>query len=267
MICYFNGSLNVSIREFCLITSHGAFSVILLCISAHFGNAANNPRLYLGLSPRANHPPDQLHLLHGNLFDIKCFNSRCDYFEANNLNDPIVPALAVNDVEPKPSTTDKTGAEATSSLYTAMGMKPNSSLSGRINMLDPFLKDETIPKDLLPHCPKCKTQLLRPGVVWFGETLDENMIESIDTWIEKSPKIDLMLVIGTTAEVFPAAGYIDQARRKGARVAVVNMESGFLGATGSLRKGDWMFEGDAGVIVPKIFESVIGDVKTVMEGK
>lgn len=234
-------------------------------MSKYFNSHCDNSHLYPGLSPRASHPPEQLHLLHGNLFDIKCFNSRCDYFEANNFNDPIVPALAVNDTEPKPSATDKTGAEATTSLYSAMGMKVNNSLPGRIDMNDPFLKDETVPKELLPHCPKCVTQLLRPGVVWFGESLDENMIESIDTWIEKSPKIDLMLVIGTTAEVYPAAGYIEKARRKGARVAVVNMESGSLGATGSLRKGDWMFEGDAGVIVPKIFESVIGDLEAVMK--
>jgi NAD+-dependent protein deacetylase sirtuin 5 len=142
---------------------------------------------------------------------------------------------------------------------------PNPSLIGRINMLDPYIKDETIPRSQLPRCPSCKTSLLRPGVVWFGEALPEDTLAAIETWIDSSPKIDLMLVIGTTAEVYPAAGYIEIARQKGARVAVINMDSENLGATGTLREGDWMFEGDAGVVVPEIFRSVIGDLKVEEE--
>ena len=47
--------------------------------------------------------------------------------------------------------------------------------------------------------------LLRPGVVWFGEPLPENTLQEIDAWIDQA-KVDLMLVIGTTARVYPAAG-------------------------------------------------------------
>jgi NAD-dependent deacetylase sirtuin 5 len=149
---------------------------------------------------------------------------------------------------------DSTGSGSSSSSTSS---NDSYSIAARAMQLQP-LKDETVPREELPNCPKCKTSLLRPGVVWFGESLPVDTIDAIDTWIEAAPKIDLVLVIGTTAKVYPAAGYIDVARRKGARVAVVNMESEDLGATGPLREGDWMFEGDAGVIVPKIFESVIG---------
>jgi NAD+-dependent protein deacetylase sirtuin 5 len=142
-----------------------------------------------------------------------------------------------------------------------MGMKTQSTIPGRINPQDPYIKDETIPRSQLPHCPKCTTNLLRPGVVWFGEALPKDTIDAIETWISESNKIDLMLVIGTTAEVYPAAGYIERARKKGARIAVVNMDSENLGATGSLREEDWMFAGDAGVIVPEIFSTVIGKVE------
>ena len=96
-----------------------------------------------------------------------------------------------------------------------MGMKPESTVQGGINLLDPYIKDETIPRSQLPHCPKCTTNLLRPGVVWFGEALPETTIYTIENWIYESEKIDMMLVIGTTAEVYPAAGYIERARRKG----------------------------------------------------
>jgi NAD-dependent SIR2 family protein deacetylase len=110
----------------------------------------------------------------------------------------------------------------------------------------------------LPECPQCGG-LLRPGVVWFGETLPARTIQAVDDWIESSPRIDLMLVIGTSAKVWPAAGYVDQARDKGARVAVINMDPNDVpGGANGLEPGDWFFQGDAGVIVPEILKSVIG---------
>ncbi|KAI9826626.1 MAG: hypothetical protein M1832_006222 [Thelocarpon impressellum] len=117
----------------------------------------------------------------------------------------------------------------------------------------------------LPHCPTCTTGLLRPGVVWFGEPLPEQTLTAVDDWIASAPKIDLMLVIGTGARVYPAAAYVDAAKAKGARVAVVNMDrADEPKCSGGLQTGkggrDWFFEGDAGVIVPEILKSVIGKV-------
>ena len=110
----------------------------------------------------------------------------------------------------------------------------------------------------LPQCPKC-SGLLRPGVVWFGEVLPEKTLAAIDSFIENCAKIDLIMVIGTASKVFPAAAYIDEAREKGARVAVINMDRGDMPA-GGLSKEDWFFEGDAGEIMPDILKSVNGDV-------
>jgi NAD-dependent deacetylase sirtuin 5 len=78
--------------------------------------------------------------------------------------------------------------------------------------LDPR-RPKAIPEDELPHCPSCKTGLLRPGVVWFGEALPEDTIHEIDVWIEQGKSIDLILVIGTTATVWPAASYVQIARK------------------------------------------------------
>ena len=143
-----------------------------------------------------------------------------------------------------------------------MGM----ALGGQLSRKELDISDEGIPiphidtKDL-PHCPKCKTGLLRPGVVWFGEALPGDTLSAIDDFVSKSKKIDLILVIGTSAKVYPAAGYVNVARAKGARVAVVNIDKADApGGTNGLVKGDWFFEGDAGVVVPEILESVIGKV-------
>lgn len=70
-----------------------------------------------------------------------------------------------------------------------------------------------------------------------------------------------MLVIGTSSKVWPAAGYVDYAREKGARVAVINMDRNDApGGANGLDAGDWFFEGDASEIVPEILKSVIGEV-------
>ena len=73
-------------------------------------------------------------------------------------------------------------------------------------------------------------------------------------------KVDLIMVIGTTATVWPAAGYVEDARERGARVCVVNMEAEELGAAGQLRSEDFLFVGDAAKILPELVRSVTGDI-------
>ncbi|KAK2813232.1 hypothetical protein FQN50_000910 [Emmonsiellopsis sp. PD_5] len=114
------------------------------------------------------------------------------------------------------------------------------------------------PSDL-PQCPECKNGLLRPGVVWFGESLPNKVLNDIEKWIHKTPKIDLILVIRTSASVFPAVEYVERVREKGARVAVINMDINDVPPRG-MREGDWFFQGDVSLIVPEILKGVTGDV-------
>ncbi|CZR51876.1 related to NAD-dependent histone deacetylase [Phialocephala subalpina] len=195
-----------------------------------------------GLSQRAEHPREQLKLLHGSLFDIKCFN--CDYIQLNNFEDPFHPLLAISSDEDARLAPSANNVQATAAY------------------LDPNVGTSTVNPDDLPHCPSCKTGLLRPGVVWFGESLPEDTLAEIDQFILED-KMDLMLVIGTTATVYPAASYVNQAKRRGARVAVVNMDGldGELGAASNLRRGDFLFQGDAAKILPEILKPVIGELK------
>ena len=113
----------------------------------------------------------------------------------------------------------------------------------------------------LPHCPQCGHGILRPGVVWFSEMLPEKTLNQVDDFIEKSDKINLILVIGTSARVYPAAGYVERAREKGAKVAVINMDRADVPRYG-LNKGDWFFEGDASVILPELLRSEIGEISS-----
>lgn len=171
-----------------------------------------------------------------------------------------MPALAIptDGQQPEPAASDKTGAEAARSLYAAMHMA-NSNGSRNLDISDASIPLPQISLSDLPHCPKCKTGLLRPGVVWFGERLPIDTTDAVDELFEAPEKIDLIMVIGTSAKVYPAAGYVGQAREKGARVAVINMDKADIPGRG-MTGGDWFFEGDAGVIVPEILRTVIGDI-------
>lgn len=190
-----------------------------------------------GLSPRAKHPEEKLKLLHGSLFDVKCSDFFCNHTERNNYTDPIVPALAI-----------PTGES---------DLTANSALASReLDISDENVKIPELDYNHLPKCPKCKRGLLRPGVVWFGERLPSEVLEDVDDWINED-HIDLIMVIGTSAKVYPAAGYVDIARHKGARVAVINMDRSDAPASG-MHSQDWFFEGDAAKIVPELLESVIG---------
>ena len=115
----------------------------------------------------------------------------------------------------------------------------------------------------LPTCPECKS-LLRPNIVWFTEALPTDIVAAADAYIADSDHIDLMLVIGTTAQVWPAAGYVDSAIEKGARVAMVNIDRGDLipgsGELGLTHK-DWFFTGDSAEIVPQMLEPLIGHIQ------
>jgi NAD-dependent deacetylase len=58
-------------------------------------------------------------------------------------------------------------------------------------------------------------------VVWFGEMLDPDALQDA---VAEAAQCDVMLVVGTSGLVYPAAGLPAGARRAGAAVIVVNPE-------------------------------------------
>lgn len=96
------------------------------------------------------------------------------------------------------------------------------------------------------HCHKClksEDQLsqrtcscggpLRPSVVWFGESLPENV------WIQSEEILaqsDVVLVVGTSGVVYPAAGLLQVAHGNGAQLIEVNPEP-VLASTATVIRG------------------------------
>jgi len=84
-----------------------------------------------------------------------------------------------------------------------------------------LVEDRRVPLPEMPACASCNA-LLRPHVVWFGEMLDPRILNAA---YEAISNCDLMLVVGTSGTVQPAASMGVQAKRRGATVAEVNLES------------------------------------------
>ncbi len=81
-------------------------------------------------------------------------------------------------------------------------------------------RDERTPLPELPPCCECGG-MLRPGVVWFGEPLPAEVWERAQ---KATREAEVLLVVGTSATVYPAAGLVPLAMSAGARVIECNVE-------------------------------------------
>jgi NAD-dependent deacetylase len=102
--------------------------------------------------------------------------------------------------------------------------------------------------DITPdlECMSCKKAgVLRPDIVWFGEM--PYLMDDINPALATA---DLFAAIGTSGNVYPAAGFVREARRFGARTVEINIEpSGVSSAFDEHRIGpaslavtDWVAE-------------------------
>lgn len=97
--------------------------------------------------------------------------------------------------------------------------------------------------DEIPYCDACGA-MMRPGVVWFGESLPPDAITAAQ---QATAHCDVMLVVGTSAVVQPAASLANWAQTNGARLIEVNPESTPLTSI-----ADLTFPSPAGVVLPQI---------------
>lgn len=94
-----------------------------------------------------------------------------------------------------------------------------------------------------PVCPRCGA-LLRPHIVWFGEALDEKVLRRASA---ESAACRVMLVIGTSSLVYPAASLPGVAAEAGAAVIEINPSGTPLTARATLS-----IRGLSGEVLPAI---------------
>jgi NAD-dependent deacetylase len=97
--------------------------------------------------------------------------------------------------------------------------------------------------------PRCTCgQVVKPGVVMFGELLDA---DSIDRAFQLARETKLLLVVGSTLEVQPVAGLPWETVTAGGDVAIIN-----LGPTAFDRRATLKVDGKAGEILPAVVEQL-----------
>ncbi|XP_008543938.1 NAD-dependent protein deacylase [Microplitis demolitor] len=145
--------------------------------------------------------------LHGSLFKTQC--TKCDNVEVNH-NVPICPALARASLPEQDDTSE-------------------------------------IPVEDLPHCQKNSCGgLLRPHIVWFGENLDEDLLNKTEECVENC---DVCLIIGTSSIVYPAAMFAPRVAERGITVAEFNLEE-----TAATKSFQYHFQGPCTVTVTEALD-------------
>jgi len=99
-----------------------------------------------------------------------------------------------------------------------------------------------------PRCERCDT-VMKPDAVLFGEAIPSDAMRRADALVEAC---DVMLVCGTSAEVWPASQLPEQARRRGAQVFEFNLESCLSGYTVTGR-----VLGPVGTTLPALVDALV----------
>jgi NAD-dependent deacetylase len=75
-----------------------------------------------------------------------------------------------------------------------------------------------VKKGEMPKCPKCG-RVLKPAITFFGESLP---VDALREAVSESQKADLMLVLGTSLTVYPAASMPEYTLRSGGKIVIIN---------------------------------------------
>ena len=117
----------------------------------------------------------------------------------------------------------------------------------------PFEDREAYPDDKVPACGECHARgafaLLRPHIVWFGEMLDPANMTRVQDFLLAAERHRLVfLAAGTSGAVYPAAGFVDAARKLGGETWLVNAEP----AANTSAFGHFVV-GSSGAVLPALF--------------
>jgi len=104
-------------------------------------------------------------------------------------------------------------------------------------------EDRRVPFPELPPACDCGA-LLRPDVVWFGEPLPYDLLKRSIRAVEAC---DVMLVVGTSSLVQPAASMAGEALARGTPVVEINLDP-----TPLSERATYVLQGKAGEILPRL---------------
>jgi NAD-dependent deacetylase len=116
----------------------------------------------------------------------------------------------------------------------------------------PFFQDHADPSQECPRCDDCGGWL-KPATISFGQAMPE---EETRRAFSEAGQADLLITVGTSLSVYPAAGVPGETRRHGGKVAIINNQ-----ATDLDHQAHLLLRGAAGPILRHLAERVI-DTRT-----
>ena len=102
-----------------------------------------------------------------------------------------------------------------------------------------------------PSCPSCGGAYLKPTVVMFGEPLP---VDALDAAQGLARAADLLLIVGSSLQVYPAAGIPRLAREHGAELCIINAEPTPFDDMAAV-----VIHGKAGEVLPGMVRRVAND--------
>lgn len=112
----------------------------------------------------------------------------------------------------------------------------------------PYFEENEIDPERIPTCKYCNGKI-RPDIVWFGEMLDEEIIQEAFLQTEKA---DLFFSIGTSTVVHPAAALPVTAKQFGATLVEVNIDE-----TPVSELSDFSFRSKSGEFLPNLCRELL----------
>ena len=110
---------------------------------------------------------------------------------------------------------------------------------------------ETSDKIIKMDPPTCECGgVLKPDIVFFGESIPEKAILGVERAVANT---DVMIIIGTTGEIYPASLIPHNAKKRGAKIIEINVESSNY--TNAIT--DIFLQGEASIIMNKLEDAIL----------
>jgi len=138
-------------------------------------------------------------------------------------------------------------------LHFAAGSKKVAEIHGNFSKLrciqccSRYGREEISLETLPPHCPRCGG-IIKGDTVMFGEPIP---LDVLKTCQDETSKSDCMLLVGTSAFVYPAAGFPQEVKRRGGALIEVDPYE-----TGLTRFCDVSLRGKAGEMLPRLVDYI-----------
>lgn len=131
---------------------------------------------------------------------------------------------------------------------TLQDLNPHLAVKPREELVRPDgdveLSAEDVEKFCLAECPKCKSDVLKPDVTFFGDNVPKKRVQAVRDLVSAC---DILLVVGSSLDVFSGYRIVLQAKEEQKKVALVN-----IGPTRADKLADLKVSSRAGLVLNKI---------------